>query len=116
MNKINIELEMRALDAERVGMEAANQNSLHIGNGTVYDEFKFFALAEQYRKLKKAENMLKRIGSTRHINPDDVVMATESSSSSNARFYHVWLRGINDPIRISEDEYRMLMRVSQEAD
>lgn len=54
MKNINIELEMRALDAERDAMHEANIERDQQGHSHAYGSEAFFELAEQYRKLKEA--------------------------------------------------------------
>lgn len=56
MRKIDVELEMRALDAEMEGMKAENQWRAQNGDSIVYGEDAFFQLAEEYRKLKFADS------------------------------------------------------------
>ncbi len=45
MKNINVKLEMRALDAEKAGMEADNQHRLSCGESILYGDDEFFVLA-----------------------------------------------------------------------
>ncbi len=55
--EMNVMLEIKALDAEKAGMEAANTYRMRIGCGVsrTYGDKDFFALAEKYRALKEVE-------------------------------------------------------------
>lgn len=53
MQNLNIELEMRALDAERGAMREENFDRDRYGYAHAYGPDAFFELAEQYRKLKE---------------------------------------------------------------
>lgn len=54
MKNLNIELEMRALDAERDAMREENFDRDQQGYAHAYGPDAFFELAERYRKLKEA--------------------------------------------------------------
>lgn len=51
---INIQLEMRALDAEMEGMKAENEWRTRNGDSIAYGEEAFSEMAEKYRKLKES--------------------------------------------------------------